>query len=140
MLQAVSLYKEGYAKKIIICGGVLKKGDPPISVTIKDLMVKMGVNGDDIITEERSQNTYENLANSLPILDSLGLKKSLLVTSSYHMFRSLLICKKMGIEAYPAPVSCYEKEIYHIPNRIRFMPEIIREYLSIVYFWFKGWI
>ena len=43
MLYAMSLYEEGYANKIIICGGVLKGGDPPISVIMKDLMVKMGI-------------------------------------------------------------------------------------------------
>lgn len=138
MLHAMSLYKEGYANKIIICGGVLKKGDLPISVIMKRIMMKIGVDENDIITEERSQNTYENIANSIPIMRSMGFKKVLLVTSSSHMFRSLSICKKLGVEAYPAPVPSYEKDINHIFLRIRLTPEILREYLAIAYYWFEG--
>lgn len=140
MLQALSLYKEGYANKIIVCGGVLEKGGIPIALDMKNVLVKMGVDEKDIITEDNSQNTYENISNLAVILRSMGVKKSLLVTSSYHMFRSLAICKRLGVEVFPAPVPCYEKDVHNVCHRVRFVPEIIREYMAITYFWFKGWI
>ena len=137
MMYAMSLYREGYAKKIIVCGGVIKHGESPISVIIKKTMVKLGIDENDIITEESSQNTFENIANSIPIMSSMNFKKTLLVTSSSHMFRSLAICKKNAVDVYPAPVPCYEKDVKHILTRIRLMPEILREYLAIAYYWFQ---
>ncbi|ODS33900.1 MAG: conserver hypothetical protein [Candidatus Scalindua rubra] len=76
----------------------------------------------------------------MTILKEQNVNNSLLVTSSYHMYRSLAICKKLGVDVYPAPVPCYEKSIFHATLRTRFILEILREYGAIVYFWFKGWI
>ena len=107
---------------------------------MKKNMIRMGVDENDIITEENSLNTHENISNLLPMINSMDFKTLLLVTSSSHMFRSLAVCKRNKVHVYPAPVLCYEKDINSIFSRIRFTPEIFREYLAIAYYWFKGWI
>ncbi len=140
MIHASHLYNQGYAEKIIICGGVLKKGMPSIAEIMKSFLVEIGISKTDIITENNSQNTYENIKNAMTILKKQNVTNSLLVTSSYHMYRSLAICKKLGVNVYPAPVPCYEKSVFHTTLRTRFVLEILREYCAIIYFKIRGWI
>ena len=140
MLCAYRLYKQGFADKIIICGGVVIKGLPSFAEVMKDFLVEIGINKECIITETNSLNTYENIKYAKPILRQFDIKNSLLVTSSYHMYRSLAICKKLNVSVYAAPVPCYEKNLQHMTQRTRFILEVLREYGSIIYFKLRGWI
>lgn len=140
MLRAYRLYKQGFADKIIICGGVVIKGMPSFAETIKDFLVEIGINEECLITENRSLNTYEDIKYAKPILRELNIKNSLLVTSSYHMYRSLAICKKLDVKVYAAPVPCYEKDLHNATQRLRFVLEVLREYGAIIYFKIRGWI
>ena len=57
-----------------------------------------------ILIENRSRNTIENAAFSKPVLEKSGLKPPyLLVTSAFHMRRSLGIFKKAKIDGVPYP-------------------------------------
>ncbi|MCP4267835.1 MAG: YdcF family protein [Candidatus Brocadiaceae bacterium] len=140
MLHAYRLHKTGYADKIIVCGGVVIKGMPSFAEVMKDFLVEIGINEECIITENKSLNTYENIKYALPILRQWDIKSSLLVTSSYHMYRSLAICRKLDVSVYAAPVPCYEKNILHTTQRARLILEVLREYGSIIYFKLRGWI
>ena len=140
IFQTYKLYKLGFADKIIVCGGILIKGNPPISKTIKDVLVDLGINSDAILTEVSSHNTYENIKYIIPILREQNIVRPLLVTSSYHMYRSLAVCQKLGLVAYPAPVPCYEKKLSTFMLRSRHVLTVLREYGAIFYFWLRGWI
>jgi len=140
LFHAYKLYRLGYADKVIICGGILIMGKPSISETMKAVLIDLGIHGDNIITEERSQNTYENIKNIIPALNSQGIMSSLLITSSYHMYRSMAVCRVLGVSVYPAPVPCYEKEISNFLLRSRHAMTVLREYGAIAYFWLRGWI
>lgn len=139
-LKARELYLKGIADKIIVCGGVQHQGQPPTSVSMAKLLMKLGVPESAIFTETTSRNTYENIRNALPIIRELGVADVMIVTSSYHMRRSLLIAKKLGLSAYAGPVGCYEKDIGDSGTRSRFVLEIFREYGAHVYFRLRGWI
>ncbi len=140
MLHAYRLYKEGFADKIIVCGGVVIEEAPSFAEVMKDFLVEIGMNEECIITESKSLNTYENIVFVKPTLQKLNIRNSLLVTSSYHMYRSLAICKKLDVSVYAAPVPCYEKSLNHATQRARFILEILREYGAIIYFKHRGWI
>lgn len=140
MLHAYRLYKQGVSDKIIICGGVEINGIPSLAEIMKDFLVEIGINEECIITEKESLNTYENIKFAKPILKELNISNALLVTSSYHMYRSLAICKKLDIDVYAAPVPCFEKNINHATHRARFILEVLREYGAIIYFKVRGWI
>jgi uncharacterized SAM-binding protein YcdF (DUF218 family) len=61
--------------------------------------------------ENQSRNTYENVLFMKPMIQDIGLKSEsgvlkpwLLITSASHMYRSIKIFKKQGIEVLPLPV------------------------------------
>lgn len=85
--KGVELYKQGYAPKIIFSGAALDDG-PSNAYAMRDQALAAGVPARDISIDEKSQNTYENAENSKRIIDELGAKKIILVTSPYHQRRA----------------------------------------------------
>ena len=55
--------------------------------------IKLGVNPKDIIIDDKSNNTFENIDNSLKLLPN-ELKHIIIITSEFHLKRCLLIFKK----------------------------------------------
>src|SRR5205085_7732741 len=72
----------------------------------------------DIITENQSKNTYENALFSSRILkqDFKG-EKILLITSAFHMKRTMECFKKQGIMGDPYSVDEHSGMIQWMPNK-----------------------
>jgi uncharacterized SAM-binding protein YcdF (DUF218 family) len=63
-----------------------------------------GISPDRLIKENTSRTTYENTANTAAMLEDQGLRNCLLVTSAFHMPRSVALFQKAGISVTPWPV------------------------------------
>ncbi len=104
MMQAITLYKDGKIKRILISGGsgsILEK-DVLESVILKKYLIKMGIPDSVIITEKYSKNTHENALFCKPLVDSLNKNgKYLLITSGFHMPRAVRCFQKVGINVTP---------------------------------------
>ncbi|MEI6877053.1 MAG: YdcF family protein, partial [Spirochaetota bacterium] len=66
------------------------------------LWIDMGIEAGRITIEKKSRDTYENAAFTKGLV---GAGPILLVTSAWHMPRSMLAFTKNGIESIPAPTS-----------------------------------
>ncbi|MGB9593461.1 MAG: YdcF family protein [Anaerolineae bacterium] len=99
----VALYKQGYAPRIIVSGG-LGKLPPSEAEAMRRVAVSMGVPPEDILVEDRSHSTLDNIRNSRDILGAHGWRSVLLVSDPYHMFRACRIAADEGLEAHPVPV------------------------------------
>jgi len=92
---AARLYKAGKAPLIIFSGVVEGPG-------AKQFLRDLGVPGKDVILEEKSGNTVENIRNSKALCEEKKIKKVLLVTSAFHMRRTMRTCELAGFEVIPA--------------------------------------
>lgn len=63
-----------------------------------------GVSADRLVKENTSRTTYENTANTADMLRSQGLDQCLLITSAFHMPRSMALFANAGIAVTPWPV------------------------------------
>jgi len=100
---AYKLYKETRLP-LLVSGGAPFSARPESEATAAWLK-ELGVPAKDILTEERSRDTYENAAYSLRICGEKGFKKPIVLTSAYHMPRAVLIFKEAGAEITPFPVA-----------------------------------
>lgn len=99
------LYKNGYVKKIIISGGY-GEGNQYSDAYIGYLYaIEQGVPGEDILLEEQSTITEENLKNAKVIMDNNGFTSALIVSDPLHMKRAMLLTKDAGIDGYSAPTT-----------------------------------
>ena len=56
-----------------------------------------------ILKEERSRNTVENARYTKQLCEKMGMDKVILVTSGYHLPRSVLIFEREGVPVIPYP-------------------------------------
>jgi len=63
-----------------------------------------GIDPARLIRDETSRTTFENATNTKDLLESNGLSNCLLVTSAFHMPRSVGLFRKLGIPVVPWPV------------------------------------
>lgn len=152
------LYREGKAPIVIASGGRIewKGSGPPESGDMAVILETLGVPKEAIIEEPRSLNTYENALYVRQILQEKGIKRVLLVTSAMHMPRSLLIFKRQGIEAIPAPTDFLVTEadinetsstpqailLNAVPDadNLYKTTRALKEYLGRVVYSLKGWL
>jgi len=88
VMYGVTLFKEGYANKLLMTGGrggLLRKSCPEI---MRDQAIALGVSKEAILVEEKSATTFENAKYTLQILKAEGYKSAIIVTSAFHTRRS----------------------------------------------------
>jgi len=132
-------------KPIIISGGnPYNRGKGSEAEALASTLKMLGVKPEDIIVEGFSKNTYENVRNIKEIVDENGWNKVCLVTSAYHMPRSIYVFQSFYIPVEPIPTD-------YLVNRtgyswISFLPrpdsfhgsvKAIKEYIGIFYYTFR---
>lgn len=110
---AAKAFFSGRSEKIMLCGGKKRdflNGSRTEAEDMYEKTLELGVPGANIIMENNSQNTIENILCSLLELQRAmqlnRVKSVLLVTAAYHMRRSLHIARYFfppHISVYPCP-------------------------------------
>lgn len=95
-------------------------------------LVQKGIDRYRLKIEDKSSDTHENFANSKVVLDNWFLRRNYttcFITNSFHVFRSSLEAKKVGLATVgiPAPTTWYMAPNYYI-----------REYFGVVQFLLFG--
>ncbi|WP_027963704.1 YdcF family protein [Halalkalibacillus halophilus] len=90
--KAVELYHAGRADKVLFSGGVTWPENPATEANmLKAEAIRMGIPEQDILVENQSTHTKENVLASLLVLDREfylnQVNRLLVVTSAYHMRR-----------------------------------------------------
>lgn len=125
--QALNLYHKGKIKKILITGdnGYVSDRGLHEAAQFKQVLVNWGIPEQDIITEEKSRNTYENAVETQKIIERSypHLKKRLLITSGTHMKRALacfekleFLCDPFSTDLHTGPKRNYFWDQYLIPD------------------------
>ena len=100
---AIELYRSGKVRKVIFTGGQGNRNEQTEAAAARAYAIRNGVPENDILIEETSHTTYENVVNAKQLADANGLKKVLLVSDPMHMKRAVAMAGDIGLEAYPSP-------------------------------------
>jgi uncharacterized SAM-binding protein YcdF (DUF218 family) len=109
MSEGLRLYRLVPKAKLIVSGGVLKKGERPVAAVMADFLQQMGVTKQDIIVEGKSQNTYENLQEVKKLLE---LAPFILVASGCDMRRAMAVARMLQMNPIPAPACIWALQRY----------------------------
>lgn len=141
IMHTVQLYKLGKVPFIIVSGGsgkLIQEEEPTEAEQIKKVLLISGVAEEDILTENKSRNTYENAVFTARLLDEKNLPrdKLLLVTSAFHMRRSLACFNKAGIFPRPYSTDFYSNEQEYSPEDL-FIPgnEALTQWTTLISEW-----
>ena len=101
--EALRLYAQGLAPVIIVSGARGADEEIAEAFAMREYLVKHGVPGERILTEDASYSTYQNLANSQALMASHGYRTALIVSNASHIHRSLVLARELGLEAVAGP-------------------------------------
>ncbi len=93
---AIKLYKNGVAPKIIMSGDHSSEQYNEVAA-MKNYAVNAGVPSEDVFMDHAGFSTYETMYRAKEVF---GAKKVVIVTQEYHLYRSVYIAEKLGMEAY----------------------------------------
>ena len=103
---------------LIACGGQTEGHHISEARVMARLLEGEGVPGARIVLEDQSQTTMENFVNAARILGGAKGKRVLVVTSDYHVRRSVLTARHVGLKAkgYAAPLA-HDEAWQHKKNK-----------------------
>lgn len=99
LLQGIELYKMGVSKKLLMSGDHGRKNYDEVN-TMKKFAKNHGVPSQDIFMDHAGFSTYETMYRAGAVFQA---KKVVIVTQQYHLYRSLYVAKKLGLDAYGVP-------------------------------------
>lgn len=105
----IELYREGYVDKLIVTGGIGEGNNQSDASAAKQYAVSCGIPEMDILTEDTSTITQENLENAKEIMEEHDYYTAIIVSDPLHMRRAMLLAEDTGMSAYssPTPTSKY---------------------------------
>ena len=128
---ALWAWQGGGFQKIVVSGG----GGPGIA----NFLIAEGVPRQAIVAEWQSQSTHENGINTARLVAGMPGRKVLL-TSDFHMYRSLRVFRKLGVDVTPMPVPDVIKAARHVDGRFGAFETLLVETTKIIDYKLHGWI
>lgn len=104
MLEVRQLLVTGRAKVAIVSGGKLGDGLRTEAEYLAAELVLLGVPKEQVLIEAKANNTRENATESKKLLDGLGAKRVLMVTSAFHVPRAVGCFRAVGLDVDVLPV------------------------------------
>jgi uncharacterized SAM-binding protein YcdF (DUF218 family) len=92
---------------VIVSGGKIDAEATPEAVIVGRFLADLGVAESKIILEDRSRDTYENAVFTKAVCDRRAFRQPILLTSAYHMGRSVAAFRKAGLDVTPYPTNFY---------------------------------
>lgn len=144
VLEAARVFDLVHADWIISSGGALHD-EMPSAAVMRDALVELGVPGKQIVLESSSHDTHDEALLIAPMLRSLRVQRTILVTSAIHMPRSLGTFRAAGVHAIPAPV---REPAASLPRIQRWSPtapgllfssQLVHEFIGLAYYRARGW-
>lgn len=133
--------------RVVVTGGsgaLMLSGEPDGDIAPR-LLEALGVSRDRMVLENRSRNTQENAQFTRELLQPDSTQRWLLVTSAFHMPRSMALFRKAGFEVIAWPVDYRtagtEPLGFARDNAIDSLENTtlaVREWLGLAAYWMTG--
>jgi uncharacterized SAM-binding protein YcdF (DUF218 family) len=100
---AIELYREGYAPLIVVTGGVGRGDTLSEAIVGRRYLVAREVPDESVIARPVGRSTQTSMTAVGEWMHGRGLRRVLLVSDPFHMFRLRLEARRTALEAYTSP-------------------------------------
>ncbi|MFC1496435.1 YdcF family protein [Candidatus Margulisiibacteriota bacterium] len=142
MVEAARLFKDNYAKWVLISGGQFYWKTTYAGIMKKHAQA-LSIPPESVLIEDKSESTYENAKFCLPIIKQKGFRSILLVTSPTHSRRArhvfLNIYDKEGVKIISHPVRESRFKVKRWWTRHEDTQKVVLEYVKLLGYVLKGW-
>ena len=113
--------------------------------SVGEFWQEMGIEKRRIVLEDRSRNTYENALLTRDIVQPKPGQRWLLVTSAYHMPRSMGVFRRAGFDVVAYPVDFRTvgvgdsfEPFGSLTGGLKRLDEVTKEWAGLVSYWLLG--
>jgi uncharacterized SAM-binding protein YcdF (DUF218 family) len=100
---ALGLYRDGLAPLILVTGGVGRGDTTSEALVGRRYLIGHGVPADAVVAQSEGRTTMASMTAVTGWLRARGLRRVLLVSDPFHMFRLRLEARRTALEAYTSP-------------------------------------
>ena len=104
---------------IVVCGAQGANEPEPEGDVMRRALLEAGLPPEHVISDPHSADTKQNIRNGWKILQELGCKKPLIVTSDYHLPRAMAIARDNGLDPLGAGSLCKPGLNFWLKNHMR---------------------
>jgi len=142
----VSLARKYPDAKFVYAGGqgAITEQEFKSATTARLFFEQMGLDTSRVIFDSQSRNTQENVKNALQLVQPEKGEKWVLITSAWHMPRSVGIFRKLNWQVIPYPVDFKTtgkfKMKINLPrfSTIGSISKVVYEWIGLFYYWLMG--
>ncbi|WP_435641778.1 YdcF family protein [Micavibrio aeruginosavorus] len=134
-LKAMEIGRKYPNAKLVFSGGsgFLTENSRTEDMDVADFLARQGFPLDNVLFENESRNTYENILNSKELIRPGVGETWILITSAFHMPRAMAVANELGwTDIIPVPVDYRTSGQYRIaPRRLDVLGEMYRSSIAI---------
>ena len=146
LTESVHLIKKYPNAKIVFSGGSGSLINPDLShaTVANKFYLNMGLDTSNFIFEKTSRNTYENIIFSKKIVNPQKNEKWIVITSAFHMKRSIGIAEKADWNLIPYPTDFYKLKNFSWNLSFNFLENLYEfkkashEWLGLISYYFMN--
>jgi uncharacterized SAM-binding protein YcdF (DUF218 family) len=101
--RALELWRDGYAPLIVVTGGKMPGDGFTEAEAAWNYLTEAGVPPAAIVSENAATDTWESMQAVAAELRPLGVDEVILVSDGFHLFRSRLMARDVGLQAWGSP-------------------------------------
>ena len=132
---ALGLYREGAAPLVIVAGGV-GRGDTISEAEVgRRYLVARGVPADSVVAQREGRTTMASMSAVAGWLRPRGLRRVVLVSDPFHMFRLRLEAHRTALQAYTSPTESSPIS----DNPVLELRYLLAEGLKVPVAWVRSW-
>ena len=126
MEKTLEVYRTGAAKKIYITGDH-REGEYDEVDHMAEWLYAQGVSDEDLILDYRGYSTWESMEHA-----GSELKRVIIVTQPYHLYRALYLARHFGLEAVGAPSRDWQFSAGTVSRHLREIPACVKDLLQCI--------
>lgn len=147
LTEGVRLARLNGTAKIVFTGAVIWGLDASTSLAdqVGDFFEDMGISRDRIVLEDKARDTFENAVMTKSLVSPEPGERWLLVTSGFHMPRSVGVFRKAGFDVIPYPVDLRlrgAEDVWsgfgRLSSGLLRLDVVVREYVGLLAYWLTG--
>lgn len=120
VMAGLNAYERNQVNYLLVSGGLGIEGYNE-AMKMKQFLIDKGVAEQDILVDPAGNTTALTARNSWEIMQAHGLQSAIVVSHYFHLSRSKMACRKVGIQvlgSIHADMAPQWRELYSIPREV----------------------
>lgn len=128
LITAIELYNKGLAPKILVSGDHENNDYDEVNV-MKNYLIENGIPSEDVFMDHAGLSTYDSVYRTKKIFKA---GKVVIVTQRYHLYRSLYISKRIGLNSYGVSAN-KQSYAFQLKRDIREIAARIKDFFKCIF-------